>query len=134
MPQQLCIIGHLVEIVIRSALQLYISCESQITRATGTYIIDGGELLMQRILTEESGGENGSRIQSSLNHGNVEAQRKDLYSILITIHNIEQYSHFSYNFHSEIHSLFLNEKLFRMSSYHKPFCWENFSVDSNRIL
>ena len=72
-------------------------------------------------------GENGSRVQSSLNHGNFEAQRKDVYSILITIHNIKQYSHFGYHFHSEIDSLFLNEKLFRMSSYQnffgKIFSW-----------
>ena len=87
MLQQLYIIIHLVEMVVGIASQLYISCESQIIRATWTYIIEGGELLMQRMLREESRGESGSRIQSSLNHDNFEAQ--SVYSILITIHNLK---------------------------------------------
>ena len=55
-------------------------------------------------------------------------KRKDVYSIVITIHNIKKYFHFGYHFHREIDSFFLNEKLFRMSSYHIVFSLKHFQL------
>ncbi len=87
MSRPLYIVVHPVEMVAGIVLRTCIVCGSQTIKATGVYIIDGGELLMQRMLREESEGGSASRIQKSLNHGNFEAQRKVVYSTLITTHN-----------------------------------------------
>ena len=98
MSQQLYIVVHQVEMVVAIVLQTCIVSGSQTIKATHVYFIEDGEFLMQRMLREGSEGDSGSRILRSLNHGNLEAQRKVVNSTPTTRHKSVMLLYYTSNF------------------------------------
>ena len=98
MSQQLYIVVHQVEMVVAIVLQTCIVSGSQIIKATHVYFIEGDEFLMQRMPREGSEGYSGSRIQRSLNHANLEAQRKVVNSTPTTRHKFVMLLYYTSNF------------------------------------
>ena len=98
MPQQLCIVVHPVEMGGAIVLQTYTVSGNQTIKATHAYFIEGGEFLMQRMPREGSEGDSGSRIQRSLNHANLEAQRKVVNSTPTIRHKFVMLLYYTSNF------------------------------------
>ena len=96
MPQQSCIFVPPVEMGI--TLQTCTVSGNQTINATHVYFIEDGEFLMQRMLREGSEGDSGSRILRSLNHGNLEAQRKAVNSTPTTRHKCVILLYYTINF------------------------------------
>ena len=98
MSQQLYIVVHQVEMVVAIVLQTCIVSGSQIIKATHVYFIEGDEFLMQRMPRERSEGDSGSKIQRSLNHANLEVQRKVVNSTPTTRHKFVMLLYYTSNF------------------------------------
>ena len=98
MPQQLYIVAHPVEMEVVIVLQTYIVSGNQTIKATHVYFIEGGEFLMQRMPRERSEGDSGSKIQGSLNHANLEVQRKVVNSTPTTRHKFVMLLYYASNF------------------------------------
>ena len=98
MSQQLCIVLHPVERGVAIPLQTFIVSVNQTTKATHVYFIEGAEFLMQRMPREGSEGGSGSRIQRSINHANLEAQRKVVNLTPTTRHKCVMLLYYTSNF------------------------------------
>ena len=122
MHQQLCIVVHPVEMGSAIALQTCTVSGNQTIKATHVYFIEDGEFLMQRMLREGSEGDSGSRILRSLNHGNLEAQRKIVNSTPTTRHKSVMLLYYTSNFNvCWIESWFQLKNFWLQSTFYTQF-------------